>query len=216
MRSFLTQVYGWAGYVEAPEGANGTEQSGGFRAVLTLRNPSNSYQSISLEPTKVFELPVALPNKLGRGGALRVGTLLQLGSPFSDQGIGALDLTRSAALDLELAPFEVLVFDSAATRFGAPGARKDGPSAGERWLRKVWNTLYYRIQAEPVHLFWLAVGLIAIGKCSGGGSVLRSLGTGSVVSGPSAGTSGGTGNAQDVAEIRRRRLEALEKRGEDG
>jgi hypothetical protein len=81
------QVYGWASW---------TPQ----KAILTLRNPSDKSQTISIDPQIVFELPAH---------ARRVFTAH---SPWKeDVTKPAMELRGGAAHQFHLAPFEVLTLD---------------------------------------------------------------------------------------------------------
>ena len=68
---------------------------------ITLRNPSDQTQTISLDIGKVFELPQ---------GATRS---YRLTSPYKDQRLQSLQAKAGQSMDVELKPFEVLVFDAA-------------------------------------------------------------------------------------------------------
>ncbi len=67
---------------------------------LTLRNPSSSTKSYSLDIGEAFELPQ---------GAQQAYDLL---SPFPDQRIQTLTAAEGSPESIELQPFEVLVFDA--------------------------------------------------------------------------------------------------------
>ena len=78
------EVYGWASW--SPE-----------KGILTLRNPSDQEQSISLDPAAIFELPASAPNRFAGM------------SPWkADAGKAALALEAGKAHEFKLAPFEVL------------------------------------------------------------------------------------------------------------
>jgi hypothetical protein len=73
------------------------------KATLTLRNPSDKSQSITLDPRVVFELPPNAP------------TSYSLKSPYPDQRIQTIrEFSVKKPLTLELQPFEVLVLDGRA------------------------------------------------------------------------------------------------------
>ncbi|PTX98400.1 enterotoxin [Opitutus sp. ER46] len=81
------QVYGWAAW--APRGAT-----------LTLRNPSDKPQEITLDAQSAFELPTDAPTKI------------DLRSPYADQRVQRLTLDGAKKQTLRLEPFEVLVFNA--------------------------------------------------------------------------------------------------------
>jgi hypothetical protein len=81
------EVYGWAAWC-ARQGA------------VTLRNPDDKPQRYTLRVDQAFELPA--------GAATRY----RLTSPFEDQRIGQGQVSVTEPLDIELEPFEVLVFDA--------------------------------------------------------------------------------------------------------
>lgn len=85
------QVYGWAAWT--PEGAT-----------LTLRNPSDKPQGITLSARDAFELPAGAPKKYA------------MKSPYADQRMKALDLNDGEKVKIGLKPFEVLVFEGKGTR----------------------------------------------------------------------------------------------------
>ena len=80
------EPYGYAAW--SPEGA-----------VLTLRNPSDKPQEITLDAATVFELPAKAP-----------GTC-RLKAAYADQRVRELTLSAGKAEKLSLEPFEVLVFE---------------------------------------------------------------------------------------------------------
>ena len=89
------QVYGWAAW-SAGEGSGG-------KGILTLRNPSDKPQCISLKLAQVLELPA---------GAVQ---LYQAKSPWKeDAGHPALRLNAGQPHTFELAPFEVLTLEMTA------------------------------------------------------------------------------------------------------
>jgi hypothetical protein len=81
------QVYGWASW---------SDNNG----VLVLRNPAATKGTISIDPKKVFELP------LGAIGSYA------LTSPYADQRVKNVKLDAGAPYSFSLQPFEVLVFDA--------------------------------------------------------------------------------------------------------
>ncbi|GGA55622.1 hypothetical protein GCM10011507_03630 [Edaphobacter acidisoli] len=82
------EVYGWASW--SPK-----------KAILTLRNPSDKPQTISIDPEKVFELPE---------GAART---FSAHSPWkSDASEPAITLHAGTPHTFHLAPFEVLTLDA--------------------------------------------------------------------------------------------------------
>jgi hypothetical protein len=86
------QVYGWASW--SPK-----------KGILTLRNPSTRIQEITIDATKVFELPENAPKHY---------TLV---SPFKDQPLEVEALNGGEAATFKLNPFEVLIVEA------LPGAR---------------------------------------------------------------------------------------------
>ncbi|MBS0462686.1 MAG: enterotoxin [Proteobacteria bacterium] len=82
------QVYGWASW--SPQ-----------RAVLALRNPSAQAQSLHLDLAAALELPA---------GAARAW---QATTPFADHA--ARNISADAQLDIQLKPYQVLVWDLTAT-----------------------------------------------------------------------------------------------------
>lgn len=82
-----TNVYGWASWTPTC-------------AALTLRNPSASSNSITLDVQTIFELPANAP------------TNYTLVAAYADQRTTLTNLTAGQAVSLTLAPFEVLVFDA--------------------------------------------------------------------------------------------------------
>jgi len=124
------EVYGWAAWKDADD-VQGRPQ----RALLTLRNPSGRPASIEIDPEVVFELP------------LHARRSLELRSPFIDQEKSLLELSPGVKKTIDLAPFEVLVFDSAAPAI----------SEWSRWaqrLKEVQGPLVFTAIAGGV-LFWL-------------------------------------------------------------
>ena len=78
------EVYGWASWSPA-------------KGILTLRNPSDKPQSITLDPRQVFELPLNAPARYAAA------------SPWkADAGKDVLALEAGKAHEFTLAPFEVL------------------------------------------------------------------------------------------------------------
>ena len=67
---------------------------------LMVRNPDAAPRVIRLEAGEVFDLPAAAPRSY------------DLASPYRDQRVATLRLTRGQAVEVELRPFEVLVFDA--------------------------------------------------------------------------------------------------------
>jgi hypothetical protein len=84
-------VYGWAAWMPN-------------RGTITLRNPSDRQQVYALDVAVAFELPDRAP------------TRYQLTSPFGDQRVSTLEAWAGKPVNVELEPFEVLVFDAAAIR----------------------------------------------------------------------------------------------------
>ena len=70
------------------------------KGTLMLRNPDDRAQSITLDAQTVFELPARAAKKYA------------LSSPYADQRVQELTLTAGRPVTVELAPFEVLVFDA--------------------------------------------------------------------------------------------------------
>jgi hypothetical protein len=81
------QVYGWAAW--SPK-----------EGILTLRNPSSTPQSITLEPASVFELPAGAP------------THYSVENPFQDQNVTLTQLQAGKETVFNLAPFEVLIIEA--------------------------------------------------------------------------------------------------------
>ncbi len=69
-------------------------------ATLMLRNPDDTRRTIRLEAGEVFELPAA------------AAADHDLRSPYKDQRLASLRLSRGRPVEVELEPFEVLVFDA--------------------------------------------------------------------------------------------------------
>ncbi len=84
------EVYGWAAW--SPK-----------KGILTLRNPSAHAQQISLDPAKIFELPVDAAKKY------------KVVNPFKDQTVEATTLTAGQETTFKLRPFEVLVIEAQPT-----------------------------------------------------------------------------------------------------
>ena len=86
------QPYGWASW--SPK-----------KAILTLRNPNDQPQEITLDAGVVFELP---------SGAAKAFTMT---SPYADQRVQKVDMTAGKPTVFALQPFEVLVLESKPTQF---------------------------------------------------------------------------------------------------
>jgi len=69
-------------------------------ATLMVRNPDDQRREIDLEASQVFDLPATSP-----------GTY-DLASPYADQRLKTLVLTKGSPVKVTLEPFEVLVFDA--------------------------------------------------------------------------------------------------------
>jgi len=83
------EVYGWAAWSER-------------KGILSLRNPSDKQESITIDIGKAFELPSGAAKKYS------------LKSPWKeDAGSEAIVLSAGKKHTFELKPFEVLVFDAA-------------------------------------------------------------------------------------------------------
>lgn len=81
-------VYGWAAW-SAKKG------------ILTLRNPGENTQKVSIEPLSAFDLP--------EGAAKRY----ELVSPYPDQPVGSVQqLNAEEAAEIELKPYQVLVLEA--------------------------------------------------------------------------------------------------------
>jgi hypothetical protein len=72
------------------------------RGTITLRNPNDVKQRFNLDVATAFELPA---------GAASSYTLT---SPYADQRVKRLNIVAGKPLEIELMPFEVLVFDAVA------------------------------------------------------------------------------------------------------
>lgn len=70
------------------------------QGTLMVRNPSETSKEISLEAGEVFDLPAGVPG------------VFDLRSPYADQRLKTLTLSRGEAVKVTLQPFEVLVFDA--------------------------------------------------------------------------------------------------------
>jgi hypothetical protein len=70
------------------------------KGTLMVRNPSDQPQSITLDATTVFELPIGAPRQF------------TLTSPYGDQRVQTLQMEANQPLNISLAPFEVLAFDA--------------------------------------------------------------------------------------------------------
>ncbi|MCE5230632.1 enterotoxin [bacterium] len=86
------EVYGWAAWT--PQGAT-----------LTLRNPSDKPQEITVDAQSAFELP--------KGARKHY----EMKSPYKDQRIQALSLSGSKQQTISLQPFEVVVLEGQGKRF---------------------------------------------------------------------------------------------------
>lgn len=89
---FKHQPYGWASWTPK-------------KAILTLRNPNDQPQDITLDAGVVFELPA---------GAAKAFTMT---SPYADQRVQKVDMTAGQPTVFALQPFEVLVLESKPTQF---------------------------------------------------------------------------------------------------
>ena len=148
------EVYGWAAWHDVT-GA----------AILTLRNPSASYQSVDLEPVRLFDLP-----------AYAEGRLL-LNTPFEDQRPRQISLMKGERTGLHMPPFSVLVFDTA----------EPAPSPMDVYMDILWDNL-------PA-IFWTSA--LALGAW-----LFREAKPKPARAVP----------AVSVEELRRRRLQALDRR----
>ncbi len=82
------EVYGWAAWSRE-------------KAILTLRNPSDRRQSISLDVGRVFELPPGVPRRF------------LASSPWKeDRGAPPVSLAAGKEHDFTLEPFEVLTLEA--------------------------------------------------------------------------------------------------------
>ena len=70
------------------------------KGTLMVRNPNDQPQTIPLDATAVFELPVGAPKRFA------------LSSPYPDQRVQRLQLEAGQPTNIRLEPFEVLVFDA--------------------------------------------------------------------------------------------------------
>jgi hypothetical protein len=70
------------------------------QGTLMVRNPSETPKEISLEAGEVFDLPAGVPG------------VFDLSTPYADQRLKTLTLSRGEAVKVTLQPFEVLVFDA--------------------------------------------------------------------------------------------------------
>ena len=84
------EPYGWASWTPK-------------KAILTLRNPDDQRQEITLDAGVVFELPT---------GAAKIFTM---SSPYEDQRVKKVSLTAGEPFAFALEPFEVLVLESKPT-----------------------------------------------------------------------------------------------------
>lgn len=107
------EVYGWAAWRDQDGDGDAP------RAILAFRNPRDIGQKCRFEPGAVLELP--------QHAALRQ---LRLWSPFADQRLMNLTLEPDSQFELELLPFEVLVFDSSTFEFTRP-QRADAEEHGD-------------------------------------------------------------------------------------
>lgn len=87
---FKHQIYGWASWSQR-------------KAILTLRNPNDQPQEISLDAATVFELPSFAAKNY------------ELTSPYEDQRIQKIEMTAGKPVMLKMEPFEVLVLESKPT-----------------------------------------------------------------------------------------------------
>src|SRR5690242_4442187 len=82
------EVYGWASWSKA-------------KGIVGLRNPDDQPMRFSLDVGRAFELPQGAP------------TTYELKSPWQeDTGKAAVHATAGQPVTIELAPFQVLVFDA--------------------------------------------------------------------------------------------------------
>jgi len=160
------EVYGWAAW------RDGTSHNDNASAVLTLRNPTSTVQTISLDARDVFGLP-----------AHAAYTTLQLNSPFGDQRPRCLRMKPGYNTRVRLRPFAVAVFDTE-----APQHRAEEWEWVDDWLDPIKDNI--------MPLLWL-VGALIFGIW-----MWRK----------SEASSGSSPPPVPVEEMRRRRLEALERR----
>ena len=84
------QIYGWGAWSPA-------------KGIITLRNPSDQQQSISLDIEQAFELPSGAPRKF------------RAASPWNDGRAGAnISLSAGQPHEFRLAPFEVMTLETIA------------------------------------------------------------------------------------------------------
>eukprot|EP00438_Fugacium_kawagutii_P005720 Skav230024 [mRNA] locus=scaffold261:7913:11791:- [translate_table: standard] len=153
-------IYGWAAWSRE-------------RAILTLRNPASTTQVVQLEPIDIFDLPH------------HAVAHLQLNTPFPDQRPRQIVLKKGQATHLQMPPYAVYVFDSAATP----------PTAVELFLDTLQNFLQNQSVGAPA-LFWTVV-VVAVVR-----GFWPSTSTSSATSAPSV----------PIEELRRLRLQALDRR----
>ena len=84
------EIYGWASWTPK-------------KAILTLRNPNDQAQDVSLDAGAVFELPAFAAKDF------------TMTSPFADQRVQKLEMTAGKPTVIALQPFEVLVLESKPT-----------------------------------------------------------------------------------------------------
>ena len=85
------EAYGWAAWT--PEGAT-----------LTLRNPSDKAQEITVDAQGAFELPKDAPTKYA------------MKSPYADQRVQEIKLNGAKRQTVKLEPFDVLVFEGKSSK----------------------------------------------------------------------------------------------------
>jgi len=90
------EIYGWAAWSRQKQDEKGTG-----RGIITLRNPSDKPQTLSIDIGQVFELPTDAPREF------------QLHSPWlSDRDAEPIHVTGGAPHIFALKPFEVLNFET--------------------------------------------------------------------------------------------------------
>ena len=90
------EIYGWAAWSRPKEEGKGTG-----KGILTLRNPSDKPQTLSIDIGQVFELPSDAPGEF------------QLHSPWlSDRNAEPVHVTAGTPHTFALKPFEVLNFET--------------------------------------------------------------------------------------------------------
>lgn len=131
------EVYGWAAWRDVDDAGDSwavwrdaDDASEGPAATLTLRNPSSTAQTMDLDPTTLFDLPVHARRKT-----------LVLNAAFRDQRPQQLRLSPGSTTELVLQPYAVLVFDTMSTP----------PDAYTLWMDFLWD--------HAPKLFWLVLAL---------------------------------------------------------